>query len=132
MIIADLKKLLPIMQAFAEGKTIQYFNDDKDDWEDISKYSNVTFENDPDYYRIKPELKYRPFKSVEECWNEMHKHSNFGWLKNKKEELYCNIVNIYKDSEIPIVYINDCEYKFSTLFNDFTFIDGSPFGIEEE
>ena len=91
-----------------------------------------TFNDKSSHYRIKPEPKYRPFKSIEECWEEMHKHSDFGWLKVKEEESYCNIGSIYESSEIAKVCIDACEYDFSDLFNDFTFVDGSPFGIKEE
>ena len=63
----NAKELLPIIKAFSEGKTIQYSNNDKK-WVDIESPS---FNYEPSLYRIKPELKYRPFKSVEECWEEM-------------------------------------------------------------
>ena len=116
------------MQAFAEGKTIQYFNDDKDNWEDISKYSNVTFENNPDYYRIKPESKYRPFKFVEECWNEMQKHQPFCWVISIKTENFEQITYVGPN----IVSISDTNPYFSTALDNYKFVDGSPFGIKEE
>ena len=123
----NAKELLPVIQAYAEGKQIQFFKGDK--WVDM-EYPN--FSEEPCLYRIKPESKYRPFKSVEECWNEMQKHKPVGWLKVKKEESYCNIGSIYESPEIAKVYIDACEYDFSDLFNDFIFIDGSPFGMKEE
>ena len=77
----EAKELLPIMQAYAEGKTVQYKYLGK--WEDV--VSEAYFETYPSTkYRIKPEPKYRPFKTQEECWNEMLKHQPFWWLKNKK------------------------------------------------
>lgn len=48
----ECKKLLPIMQAFAEGKTIQFRTHPNDRWQDIedpSWYENVE-------YRVKPEV----------------------------------------------------------------------------
>ena len=123
----NVKELLPIIKAFAEGKQIQFFNG--------SAWINLeypTFNEESRLYRIKPEPKYRPFKSVEECWNEMQKHQPFGWIKFKKEESYCNISAIYKSLETPNIYIDACVYTFSELFDEFTFVDDSPFGIKEE
>ena len=124
------KDLLPIIHAFAEGKTIQYQNTDKN-WVDIESPS---FNYEPSLYRIKPELKYRPFKSIEECWEEMHKHSDFGWVYEKANSKYHNIIgisnNIYGDIEIigSVCFTT----SFERMFMDFQFIDGSPFGIKEE
>lgn len=63
---------------------------------------------------------YRPFKDVEECWQEMLKHQPFGWLKKKKEPVCYNSLSFIQDRE------------FELLFNDHTFADGTPFGIKEE
>ena len=58
----ETKKLLPIIQAFVEGKTIQYkFSEG---WRDLD---GLTVLSDTSKYRIKPEPKYRPFKNQEEC-----------------------------------------------------------------
>ena len=67
------------MQAFVEGKTIQRYDDKKDDWYDISPNANIDFCYD---YRIKSEPKYRPFKNQEECCQEMLKHQPFGWIRS--------------------------------------------------
>ena len=61
------KELLPIIQAFAEGKTIQYRRGDVD-WVDVAPYSALSFSDDASKYRIKPKPKYCPFKDKEECW----------------------------------------------------------------
>ena len=108
------KELLPIIQAYADGKQIQFFKGDK--WVDM-EYPN--FSEEPCLYRIKSEPKYRPFKSVEECWKEMKNHYPFGWLKSKTSLEY-RINNISK-------YMN-----FDDYFNVYTFADGFPFGIKEE
>ena len=63
----EAKELLPIIQAWVEGKTLEYYNDDIGEWQVVTK---TVFIN-PNKYRIKPESRYRPFKSQEECWNEM-------------------------------------------------------------
>ena len=60
MVKEGLKKILPVMQAFIEGKTIQRYDDKKDDWYDVSPDANIDFCYD---YRIKPELKYDPSRA---------------------------------------------------------------------
>lgn len=48
-------KLLPIMQAYSQGKTIQKFVASKNEWFDMKE---LVFNGDPDrYYRIKPDMK---------------------------------------------------------------------------
>ena len=123
----NAKELLPFIKAYAEGKQIQSFNGGK--WIDL-EYPN--FSEEPCLYRIKPESepKYRPFKSIEECCQEMQKHQPFGWLKYG--ESICNIQNITLDSVTIINYEEICCFRFYESFMNFTFIDGSPFGIKEE
>ena len=119
----EAKELIPIIQAFADGKTIEFFK--QGEWYEL---------NDPDFmwsaykYRIKPEPKYRPFKTKEECWTEMHKHPDFGWVL--KSGVYLHILSLYKDA-LYIQEENDAIY-FDNAFNELTFTDGTPFGIKEE
>lgn len=56
------KELLPVIQAFAEGKTIQYRFGGTGDWQDCSAY--VEFVNGG-VYRIKPEPKWRMWTAKE-------------------------------------------------------------------
>ena len=119
----EAKELIPIIQAFADGKTIEFFK--QGEWYEL---------NDPDFmwsaykYRIKPEPKYRPFITKEECWTEMHKHPDFGWVL--KSGVYLHILSLYKDA-LYIQEENDAIY-FDNAFNELTFTDGTPFGIKEE
>lgn len=130
----EAKELLPVIQAFAEGKTIQVKVTDNRwyDWKD--KTDELNFNSGPQNYRIKPESKYRPFKSQEECWQEMLKHQPFGWLKGKMSKNISLIGNIYINKEIWITWATNEKnvYSASDLFNNFTFIDETPFGIKED
>lgn len=131
----EAKKLLPIIQAYGEGKTIQRYKPDSDEWEDLTTAGNdyVDFEDIAGYevcYRVKPEPKYRPFKNAEECWNEMKKHKPFGWIKCK--EGYFNIVYVNN------FYVGLADNDGSRIllasknsYRDNTFADGTPFGIRE-
>ena len=88
------KELLPILQAFAEGKQIQDKIEGVTDWVDTDEI-NFEYEGQKIKHRIKPEPKYRPFKSQEECWNEMLKHQPFGWIKDDYK--YIHITSVFKD-----------------------------------
>ena len=128
----EAKELLPLIQAWTEGKEIQ-FKSRSNKWTDIEENEGLSFVYSPSDYRIKPEPKYRPFKNQEECWEEMHKHPDFGWIKNKSTKVYCNMTDIYKIKSGPVkITINNYTYTLNELFNLFTFTDGTPVGIKEE
>lgn len=123
----EAKEWLPIIQAWAEGKPIQY-QTDSGSWSDINK--DLYAGSHPSKYRIKPESKYRPFKNQKECWDEMLKHQPFGWLRNIFTQRLFNIDTIsYTTYNIRI---NDSILDGDDAFNSYTFVDGTPFGIKEE
>lgn len=109
------KELLPVIQAFAEGKTIEskYIKAKL-----FSENRNPSFSDDFEY-RIKPEPKYRPFKDAEECFEEIQKHPPVGWTKLKKKTEYSLITDI------------DDAMNYSAAIKEYTFADGTPFGIKE-
>ena len=76
----EAKEFYPVLQAFADGKTIESrcIKGDKSLWYDDE---DPIFDNDLEY-RIKPEPKYRPFTDAGECWKEMLNHKPFGWVKS--------------------------------------------------
>ena len=123
----EAKELMPIIQAFAEGKTIQYYDSliDIADWEDCE---NPNFENLTYKFRIKPETTYRPFKDAEECWQEMLKHKPFGWVKStlfKDFALVKRVTTLYVEINRDIIDYKDALEKF-------TFADGNNFGVKVE
>ena len=129
----EAKELLPIIQAYAEGKTIEY-SYDGEHWE---RNDAPVWDCDV-MFRIKPQPKYRPFKNQEECWEEMLKHQLFGWVKD--EYKYVHIVCVHKNK----IEFSPDEDDNGTLFTStmdftsvyekggYTFADGTPFGIKEE
>lgn len=129
----EAKELLPIIQAWSEGKTIQFQTDSKS-WSDITK--DLYPCNHPSLYRIKPEPKYRPFKNQEECWNEMLKHQPFGFIINKYSNDYCGVYRVFKDekgiSRITFISNSYSDLDMEIVFDRFNFADGTPFGIKEE
>ena len=119
---------IKVMQAYVEGKQIQYKDDEV--WIDI---------DDPDWdwhnweYRIKPEPNYRPFKNAEECWQEMQNHRPFGWIKNKNNGHYAMITKVNADFDKKHIAISGINiWTLSETMCDYTFADGEPFGINIE
>lgn len=121
------KKLLPIIQAHAEGKTIQSrcIKGDKSLWYDDE---DPSFDDDFEY-RIKPEPKYRPFSNAEECWKEMLKHQPFGWVKDRNGSKFI-IENVDSRGFVEVYDEGTCTFK--DVFENRTFVDGLPFGIKVE
>ena len=84
------------------------------------------------------EPSYRPFKSQEECWQEMMKHQPFGWIILKGGKHPDSKAFIIKLTENCFYYIGDggsatynlYDYEFEKHF--WLFADGTPFGIKEE
>ena len=124
------KALLPIIQAYAEGKEIEIFDCTKKMWETAIL---PHFDCDSIFYRIKPETTYRPFKDAEECWKEMLKHKPFGWLKSKEatEDVYFTITGLTNDTHGAMLNSSG-GWSFSGLFDYSTFADGTPFGVKDE
>ena len=124
------KALLPIIQAYAEGKEIEIFDCTKKMWETAIL---PHFDCDSIFYRIKPETTYRPFKDAEECWKEMLKHKPFGWLKSKEstEDVYFTITGLTNDTHGAMLNSSG-GWSFSGLFDYYTFADGTPFGVKVE
>ena len=127
----EAKEMLPIIQAWADGKIIQVR--EKGRWVELCIDD---FTRSPDRYRIKPESQYRPFKSQEECWNEMLKHHPFGWVKSKVKGYFHLIGLVQWSSELEDVMIifatsEQLARSSRSLFEDYIFADGTPFGIKE-
>ena len=122
----EVKELLPIIQAFSEGKEIEgLYKGTKSPW---FKIKDMDF-NEGIIFRIKPEPTYRPFKDAEECWAEMQKHQPFGWVKDRKEVKFI-IGTVDIDNTVFV-----CNYgtrTFDEMFKYYTFDDGTPFGIKVE
>lgn len=136
MTIEEAKRRAELYSALAEGKTIQVLIKD-DEWKDI-KIDELKHLQDYYKYRIKPEPRYRPFETKEECWNEMLKHQPFGWIKQKENEgKIVHIGCIFEVRVRPKVLITlSCDEENITnssyLFHAYTFTDNTPFGIKEE
>ena len=122
----EIKRRAELYSALADGKTIQILNMEGN-WVDV-EVKKLNYIPETLKFRIKPEPKYRPFKTQEECWNEMLKHQPFGWIKAPNGELFC----IDKVFDEGVVYKHSsCRFE-EYLDGNYTFADGTPFGIKEE
>ena len=130
----ELKKAMPILTAFVDGKTIQVYNNDKGKWMDVGDHLNTYgLFVWPSDFRIKPEPTYRPFKDGAECWETVQK-DGFDW-----GELQGDPANLSDG----IAVVNECEMflsgayskkgiGYNEAFEKLTFVDGTPFGMKEE
>lgn len=121
----ETKYLIAVMQAYVDGKQIQYTAAESECWTDVKSP-----EWDPNYdYRIKPEPKYRPFANADECWMEMLKHQPFGIMSSKNRKDYMSFMSLNDEG------CDFCGYEgenFESAFDDIQFADGTPFGIKTE
>ena len=126
MTTEEAKRRAELYLALAEGKTIQVQNPNGK-WEDL-KIEGLDHLYDCNKYRIKPEPKFRAFINKEECWDEMHKHPDFGWVVAKDSKIMYHVGVV----GIGYVVIDSMSPIFSEAFADYEFTDGKPFGIKEE
>ena len=131
----EAKRRAELYSALAKGKSVQVQGIDGS-WVDVD-IDKLNYFIETPIFRIKPEPKYRPFESQEECWNEMLKHQPFGWAKSKKGERHFSIGSVLWDNDFNDVFVT---FAFDgmlgrsskSVFEDFTFADGTPFGIREK
>ena len=131
----EIKRRAELYSALADGKTIQILNMEGN-WVDV-EVKKLNYIPETLKFRIKPEPKYRPFKSQEECWHEMLKHQPFGFVKSKVKGYFHHIGLVQWSSELEDVMITfatseQLARSSRSLFEDFIFADGTPFGIKEE
>lgn len=130
----QIKNALPLIQAFAEGKIIQYRDPSLGikEWSDLEYSVGVPVNNlleELNNYRVKPEPPYRPFRNAEECWQEMLKHQPFGIVSSKHDKAYM----AFESLDDGICNFNGYrEESFESAFDDIQFADGTPFGIKTE
>ena len=130
----QVKSILPILQAYADGKEIQAQGKNGvgvSNWVDISDchdFSTILFN-----YRVKPESEYRYFKDSNEAFEEMKKHEPFGWIKEKDSNCKMYILSVDNDGILLGDYYDDKVFlSYEAIFNHHTFVDGLPIGIKEK
>ena len=143
----NAKDFLPLVQALADGKTIQFLS--CDEWVDLD---DPNFGNNIEKYRIKPEKEYVPFDTVEElidCLNQkkFNEHPPYNielempliWVKNVDTNSKW-LITSFSNNDIYLsdkycgndIYLSDKYCGLEYLFRAFTFLDGSPIGKIKE
>ena len=124
------EEMISVMKAYAEGKKIEtriietrsrlltcwvYTPEPAWDWANFD-------------YRIKPEPKYRPYASAEECFKDVQKHG--GWVKKIRHEVYLALSGM----GTRVYNFNSGEIRvYQNLLDDYIWADdGSPCGVLEE
>ena len=124
----EARQAAEVMMAYAEGKEIELNGRSSCGCQMWEETSDPTFNWYDFMYRTKTKPKYRPFKTQEECWNEMLKHHPFGLVKEISSEMLYLINGI---SDMSIVIMENID-SFKEAMNIYEFKDGTPFGIKEE
>ena len=129
----EAKRRAELYSALAKGKSVQVQGIDGS-WVDVD-IDKLNYFIETPIFRIKPEPKYRPFESQEECWQEMHKHPDFGWIKGKVTGEYKQVIRVFgckTELIFNISYNSPADYSPEMMFSSYTFTDGTPFGIKNE
>lgn len=120
------KQLLPIIKALSEGKTIQFKQ--SSGWRDTKNFS---FDAPPEYYRIKPEPKLRPYTFEE--WKEILRYGPVQ-VESKIGNVF-TITGLIKENINHYYYLvlaNDIRRRGEFMLQDYKlFPSGNPCGIEE-
>ena len=117
---------IAIIKAYEDGKSIERRAFFTSEWKSIDNINNYQFNFSEYEYRIKPFPKYRPYKSVDEAFNEAKKHGF--WMQNV-DRMYLRFIDgfhINKNSDIFI-----CDYCVDDILDMFVWADdGSPCGVK--
>ena len=118
---------IEVMQAYLDGKKIEIAA--KIDLSFWVVTDTPAWNWEECVYRIKSEPKYRPFKDIDEAYEATKQHGDV--LKRKEGVAtyecpkYYTLITYCDDNDS----INGC--SLGHLFDNFTFFDGTPFGVEE-
>ncbi|TXH42678.1 MAG: hypothetical protein E6Q97_35285 [Desulfurellales bacterium] len=112
------QELLPVIQAGAEGKVIQ-FKSSCGKWIDKLEDKFCGF-HETDIYRIKPEPHYRPFTPEEAIQHVMRRVRN-------KHSGNCRTVSWIGKTDVLLCSQNSL--SFAALLEFYEFDDGSPCGV---
>lgn len=80
---AETGEAIAIMQAWVDGKTIQYRNRGcNSEWVDV--VGNPVWSWTNTQYRVKPQAVYRPYSSEVECMHDILTNHPNNWVKIKR------------------------------------------------
>lgn len=114
-----IDEMCAVMQAYKEGKTIEYISpDDNDAWREID---NPHWDWCSLDYRVKPGHKYVPYDSVSEI-------DRGKWVRNKNHQHILKTISMV-DSKNNRVYFEECHwFTLKEFFEIYEYEDGAPCG----
>ena len=125
--IMKVSEQIAIMKAYEDGKTIERKDVKEIEWKILEYVENYPFDFVMNEYRIATKLKYRPYKSVKEAFNEAKKHEF--WTKEISTGFIINVGAFGENFED--IYING--YNQNNFLDKFVWADdNSPCGIKIE
>ena len=129
---------IKVMNAFTQGKQIQFYDFSNKTWEDVRH--EPVWDWDNCLYRVKPESTYRQYKSIKEMIKDINErcvaiqNPPFSgiWLKDKECDIVVLITEMNNlNSDKPEILLGENWTTLTTAFNNYTYLDGTPFGIKE-
>ena len=116
---------IAIMIAYQDLETIEQKRYGETEWKSLEYVEDFPFDFVANEYRIKPECKYRPYKSVDEAFNEAEKHGF--WMKHKPSGRICLSTRFLEERNT--IYINSQATVCG--LDDYVWLDdGSPCGVK--
>lgn len=105
------KEMLPILQAFSEGKVVQFYKFDA--WCDVSTEADCYFDSPAIKWRIKPEPKLRPWKPEEVPVGAQVRYKT--WPVGNRV-LLTEVIN--NNVYMPSLSNDRCPFTIHSLFTD--------------
>lgn len=120
--------------AWKQGKQIQYQSHYSFEWQDCDdpKWSEY-YE-----YRVKPEKKWRPFKDIQELKNVWSDKAGMSvdykepliWVRDKERPDITRLITDFNGGCKSVALAGNW-HILEALFDDYTFLDGTPCGVLE-
>ena len=117
---------IAIIKAYEDGKSIEKKRCDETKWEILEYVEDYPFDFVLNDYRIKQVPKYRPYKSVDEAFNDAKKHGF--WMQNV-DRMYLRFIDCFHINKNSDIFI--CDYCVDDILDMFVWADdGSPCGVK--
>ena len=118
-IIKDVQDKINVMQAFIEGKEIEYRHICLNNWADNKSplWQWGRYE-----YRVKQH--YRPFETIDEVFDAMKLHGGILCYDKSTMNPHCLSINTRQ------VFVNGYAVPFDELLEKYLFKDNTPCGVE--
>lgn len=118
--IKSVQDKINVMQAFIEGKEIEYRHICLNNWADNKSplWQWGRYE-----YRVK-QKNYRPFETIDEVFEAMKLHGGILCFDKSTRNPHCLSINTRQ------VFVNANAVPFDELFEKYLFQDETPFGVE--